>query len=276
MIEYTKSVFNYTGGKHKLLPQLIPMLPTNIHTFYDLFGGGFSVGLNTPCVKRVYNDTCFDMYFCLVSMYNTRYEQFLNNVEYLIDAYKLAPDNLLGYTALRHDYSYNKRDNLAQARFYLLCCQSFNNMQQYNKNGDFTAPFGRRLLHSDEKLESFIMALQSKNTLFYNQDFSNFDSFDCEFDFVYLDPPYNNSTAKYNLSWTMQHEYNLYYFCDELNKRGIRFGLSNTVRNKGKLNHVLQEWMKKYNVHHFEMDYGNCNYHRISKEPSEEIFICNY
>lgn len=36
---YIKSPLNYTGGKYKLLPQIIPMLPSNINTFVDLFGG---------------------------------------------------------------------------------------------------------------------------------------------------------------------------------------------------------------------------------------------
>lgn len=46
MNEYTKSPLNYVGGKFKLLPQIIPLFPTNINKFFDLFGGGFNVGIN--------------------------------------------------------------------------------------------------------------------------------------------------------------------------------------------------------------------------------------
>lgn len=35
-----KSPLNYVGGKYKLLPQLLPLFPKQINTFYDLFGGG--------------------------------------------------------------------------------------------------------------------------------------------------------------------------------------------------------------------------------------------
>lgn len=37
--KYIKSPLNYVGGKYKLLK--VPLFPKNIHTFVDLFGGGF-------------------------------------------------------------------------------------------------------------------------------------------------------------------------------------------------------------------------------------------
>lgn len=39
-MNYIKSPLNYTGGKYKLLPQILPLLPNNIDTFIDLFWGG--------------------------------------------------------------------------------------------------------------------------------------------------------------------------------------------------------------------------------------------
>lgn len=38
--ELIKSPLNYTGGKFKLLPQILPLFPNEINTFVDLFGGG--------------------------------------------------------------------------------------------------------------------------------------------------------------------------------------------------------------------------------------------
>lgn len=40
---FVKSPLNYTGGKSKLLPQLLNRFPKNIVTFVDIFGGGFNV-----------------------------------------------------------------------------------------------------------------------------------------------------------------------------------------------------------------------------------------
>lgn len=39
MNKYIKSPIFYMGNKYRLLPQLIPLFPSNINTFYDLFGG---------------------------------------------------------------------------------------------------------------------------------------------------------------------------------------------------------------------------------------------
>ena len=55
---YIKNPLNYTGGKYKLLPQIIPLLPEKVDTFVDLFGGGFNVGINVAADHFVYNDKC--------------------------------------------------------------------------------------------------------------------------------------------------------------------------------------------------------------------------
>lgn len=41
---YIKSPIFYMGNKYRLLPQLLPLFPSNIDTFYDLFGGSGSTG----------------------------------------------------------------------------------------------------------------------------------------------------------------------------------------------------------------------------------------
>ena len=51
-----QSPLNYTGGKFKLLPQILPLFPTNINTFVDLFCGGCNVGINVECENVIYND----------------------------------------------------------------------------------------------------------------------------------------------------------------------------------------------------------------------------
>ena len=40
LMEYVKSPLNYTGGKYKLLPQLLELFPKQVNSFVDLFAGG--------------------------------------------------------------------------------------------------------------------------------------------------------------------------------------------------------------------------------------------
>lgn len=51
-----QSPLNYTGGKYKLLKQILPLFPERINTFVDLFCGGASVGVNVECNHVVFND----------------------------------------------------------------------------------------------------------------------------------------------------------------------------------------------------------------------------
>lgn len=56
MNEYVKSPLNYTGGKYKLLPQIIPLLPDNIDKFLDLFGGSGTISANVKADRIICND----------------------------------------------------------------------------------------------------------------------------------------------------------------------------------------------------------------------------
>lgn len=56
-----QSPLNYTGGKFKLLPQILPLFPRKIFPrkidiFVDLFCGGCNVGINVTAKKHIYND----------------------------------------------------------------------------------------------------------------------------------------------------------------------------------------------------------------------------
>ena len=54
--EVIKSPLNFTGGKYKLLPQLLPLFPQDISTFVDLFCGGCNVAVNFSAKKIICND----------------------------------------------------------------------------------------------------------------------------------------------------------------------------------------------------------------------------
>ena len=55
-IKLIQSPLNYTGGKFKLLPQILPLFPKEIDCFVDLFCGGCNVGINVKSNKVNYND----------------------------------------------------------------------------------------------------------------------------------------------------------------------------------------------------------------------------
>lgn len=55
--EMIPSALNYTGGKYKLLPQILSLFPKDADKAVDLFCGGCNVGINLDCSKVQFNDS---------------------------------------------------------------------------------------------------------------------------------------------------------------------------------------------------------------------------
>lgn len=100
-------------------------------------------------------------------------------------------------------------------------------------------------------------------------------------DYVYCDPPYLITCASYNEKdgWNENDERDLLKLLDTLDEKGVYFGLSNVLENKGKQNTILNEWIENNNyvVYHLNNTYSNCSYHGKNKETTtDEVFITNY
>ena len=68
----------------------------------------------------------------------------------------------------------------------------------------------------------------------------------------------------------------MYKLCENLHKKGIKFGLSNVFENKGIKNDKLINWCEKnnWNVHTFDkFTYMACG---KGNSNAKEVFITNY
>ncbi|WP_207733747.1 DNA adenine methylase [Clostridium sp. 1001275B_160808_H3] len=300
---YIKSFLNYTGGKYKLLNQILPLFPQDIDRFVDLFCGGASVAINVNANKI----NCYDDINELIELFNfirsNDVEEIIVKIEEVIDRYGLSETNKNGYKHYDCNTSkglsqYNKeaymrlRDNYNNKAyetnnekilwFYTLIIFGFNNQIRFNKNGEFNIPSGKRDFNNKlrEKLIYFSNRIRRINISFEYADFRdvNLDNLN-ENDFVYLDPPYLITKAAYNEQggWTEQDEKDLLNLLDNLNSRGIRFALSNVFESKGKTNNILIEWASRYTVHNLNHNYNNSNYQVKDKSSRTlEVLICNY
>lgn len=210
-----KSPINYTGGKIKLLPQIIPLFPNEIDTFYDVFGGGANVGINMDWSNKIIiNDIDTHVIQLFNYIQHIDYDCLLNSMKNLINEYHLSnttkngyeyyecdtatglsPYNKSHYTELRTDFNnkqfHNHNENLV---FYLLLVFGFNNQIRFNKSGKFNTTIGKRDFNRnmEKKLFLFKNQIDSLNIDFINKDYMEFLSFDTpnNNDFVYFDPPY--------------------------------------------------------------------------------------
>ena len=292
--KYIKSPMNYTGGKYKLLHQIEPLFPENINLFVDLFTGGGNIAANVKANKIVAND-CEEN---IIGIYKTfqgydNVDELIGQIEEIIKTYGLTIDDTEAYNKFRKDYnclrtsqgdysplsSYN-----INILLYVLICYSFNHQYRFNSKGEFNMPFGKERSQWNENMKNnlikFHQRIKEKDIVFLNKDFRQLkvDKLGID-DFVYCDPPYLITCATYNEKdgWNQECEEDLLNLLDELNTKKIKFALSNVLYSKGKTNDLLIEWSKKYNVHHLDYTYQNCNYHTKDKtNKSDEVLITNY
>lgn len=277
-----KSPLNYVGGKYKLLPQLLPLFPDDIHTFVDLFCGGANVSVNIKAQRIIATDKQPEVIDFLNACIKLESKEMVDKIYGLIDKYNLSKTNKEGYLKLRNDYN---RGNKTWDMFYALVCYSFNNQIRFNSKGEFNMPFGKNRSSFNptlkQKFIEFVDTIKTIHIKFLCKDFRELKPTKlANNDFVYCDPPYLITCASYNESggWGISDEEDLLNLLDELNDKGIRFALSNVLESKGNSNDLLKKWAKRYRIHKIEAGYGNCNYQRRIKNNREtkEVLITNY
>lgn len=304
--EVIQSPLNYTGGKFKLLPQILPHFPQDVECFIDLFCGGGNVGINAPCNKVIFNDNNSLLRFVFGTFKNMDKQATFELIDHIIEKYGLSNTEKYGYEyygcnsaeglakyngeaflKLREDFNRNTNlDYNYYITLFVLIVYAFNNQIRFNRKGEFNLPVGKRDFNKKmrEKLSSFIDRLKSGDYKFESYDFRELPNEDWnDKTFVYVDPPYLITCATYNEQdgWNETLEKELLNYLDNLHERGIRFALSNVLHSKGKENKILIEWINnnigKYRVIYLDYTYSNSNYQtkdRTSK--TDEVLIVNY
>ena len=81
--------------------------------------------------------------------------------------------------------------------------------------------------------------------------------------------------SEYNKLWNEKREEELCGYLDELNRRGVKFGITNLITHKGRINRTFLEWSKKYMSYEVRSNYISFNDNTI-KADSREVFVTNY
>lgn len=276
---YVKSPLNYTGGKFKLLDQILPLFPEDIEVFVDLFGGGANVLANADAKYHVYNDLNAPVSGLIHWLYSTATETALAQVDHYIEVYGLNKENRDGYLACRLDY--NNEDTKHPSHLYALLTHAFNNQIRFNTKGEYNMPFGTGR-------SSFNPVLRERFTDFANRLHTlrlvgNATSFDEVIappgSFFYCDPPYLITTATYNEKdgWNPEQEEKLLHYLRTLDSYGIKWALSNVTHHQGRTNDLLIAFAGDYVTHELTMSYSHNSYHKKDRDSkSREVLVTNY
>ncbi|QSF35963.1 Dam family site-specific DNA-(adenine-N6)-methyltransferase (plasmid) [Priestia megaterium] len=301
--KYVKSPLNYTGGKYRLLDQIIPYFPKDIENFYDVFSGGANIGINSIAQNTVCIDYNEKVIRIQQLIQRKNFDELHNILIDKIEEFGLSRSYENGYEKYGCEStkglgSYNKEKYKLLKQMYntlpiseekdilllLLIIYGFNNQIRFNSKGDFNLPVGKRDYNGSVRnnLLRFSEASKEKSITFKVDDFRSLKDIKLsKNDFVYLDPPYLLGTASYNESggWAIKDETELLEVLDKLDENGIKFALSNVSEHKGQENIYLKNWVaeRSHYMHKLNFNYNNSNYQSKAKEKQTiEVLVTNY
>ncbi len=274
------SPLNYIGGKYDVLPLLKEHMPHDIETFYDLFGGGGTVSINSEAKRVVYNDINPFVCSLLHKIATTDIGKTIKYIDKTIKKYNLTKGDKESYLKFRDYYNSKTPDKREPLDLYLLICFGFEHQIRFNSSHCFNNPCGNSGFNQEmcEKLIAFNVKANKMKLDFSSKSYEQLENEITINDFVYCDPPYLNSCGAYNdgkrgfNGWDEEQEHKMLSFLERLNLRGVRFMLSNMVDRNGMQNHPLQEWITRNNFNVRE----NTTITKRNRQNRKEIIIINY
>lgn len=275
-IQY-ESPLNYIGSKYKYIKFINEHLPSKIDSFYDLFGGGFNVGINVNSKKVIYNEYNFFVKDLINLIHDSDTYRFIMNVKKIIKKYGLEPENKDSYLRARKDYNSKSIDKRDPVLLYAIILYGFQQQIRFNGSHEFNNPTGMRWFNNKvlEKLISFSRRIKEIDVSLYSCDYKSLINNVNNEDFVYLDPPYRLTTGAYNdgkrgfNGWGLNDESDLFYFCNELNSKKIRFMLSYVLEHGGKYNYELKKFVE-------DNGYSLIELPAVLGKNRKEVIIINY
>lgn len=279
-------VIRWTGGKRRLLPSIIELLPEQIDYYVEPFLGGGAVCLELLPNNAMLNDSNSE----LINMYNV----VRNNPEQLVDILKDhdSNDNKEYYLKIRELDRLNNWDNvdsvIKAARFIYLNRTCFNGLYRVNKKGYFNVPYDSHTKHRivyEDAINNLSNYLNNNNVNLFNLDYNDFiidqllnnNNIMNNYNniIVYFDPPYaplsetESFTSYTKHGFTLEDQVKLKCLCDILNESNIKWVLSNSTAN------IIYKLYNKYNIHHVEINRLNGRL-KSSRKRIQEVLITNY
>lgn len=241
-------VLKWVGGKRQLMGEIEKVLPKTYTTYYEPFIGGGAVLFELQPKKAVINDVNSE----LINLYNV----IKDDVELLIeDLRKHENTSEYFYTIRERDRDrelYEKLSNIEKAsRIVYLNKTCFNGLFRVNKSGEFNSPFGKYKnpnIVDEVTLRAVSKYFNKADIKILNSDFEQSLKGIRKGSFVYLDPPYDPVSSSANFTgydkggFNRDEQIRLKKLCDKLDKKGVKFLLSNSATD------FIKDLYKDYNI----------------------------
>lgn len=268
-------ILKWAGGKRQLLPQIIPLVPSDFKRYYEPFVGAGAVLFELHPETAVINDTNAE----LINVYTVIREQ-PDELIRILEGYDESHCKEFYYEIRDLDRDKEAFENLPDlekaARTIYLNRTCFNGLYRVNKQGFFNTPIGRNSVVKIVNKKGILAIhdyLVNSDIVIMNTDYKKALETVDKGDFVFLDPPYyptnKDSFLRYDIRhFGVQAQEELKKLCDSLTERGIRFIETNSDCDE------IKELYSDYNQ--LEVDVRRCINARSDGRRGKELIISNY
>ena len=268
-------VLKWVGGKRQLMDEIRQLVPKSYTTYYEPFIGGGAVLFDLQPDKAVVNDINGE----LINLY----EIIKNDVDALIEDLK-RHENTSEYFYNIRELDRNKEvyEGLSSvekaSRIVYLNKTCFNGLFRVNKAGEFNTPFGKYKnpnIVDEVTLRAVNKYFNRAKIKITNNDFEECLKGIRKGSFVYLVPPYDSVSNSANFTgydkggFNRDEQVRLKKICDKLNKRGVKFLLSNSSTD------FIKELYKEYDIKIVKAKRA-INSNGDSRGDVDEVLIRNY
>ena len=202
-VSKTSPLLRWAGGKRRLLPHILPLVPAVYNHYYEPFFGGGAVFFALSPIDASLSDLNAELISC--------YAQVRDKPEEVISYLQCLTNSEADYYKIRDNYPLTVTERAA--RLIYLSVLSFNGIYRQNRHGVFNVPYGHRSHVNpcdEKKIRATSKALSQVRLA--SGDFEEMLNKAKMGDLVYLDPPYtlahqSNGFVLYNdkiFSWKDQ------------------------------------------------------------------------
>lgn len=261
-----KPIVKWVGGKRGVLPYLLEAMPDEYNAYYEPFAGGAALFMALQPL---------DSHKAYISDLNSD----LINLYQVVQHYSSKLLQELDAMAERHceEYYYQVRSqhNIQDpvkraARFLFINKTGYNGLIRYNSKGEINTPWGHKKnpvsLYSEQDIRDAAEAFRGATLRCRSYTMCR----PGKGDFVYLDPPYDNTYNGYDKDgFGVKGQVALAEWCHMLDEKGVRFMLSNSDTP------LVNELYQDFDIQKIRAPRAvSCKAN--GRKPVQEVLVTNY
>ena len=254
----------WVGGKRALVPKIVPLLPGKFNTYFEPFVGGGA--LFFALESRLRYAYLSDINLDLIITYKVIAKETKELIKHLKE--HQSQHSKTYYKQIRDKHDIDNPIAVA-ARFIYLNKTCYNGLYRVNKKGHFNTPIGT---YKNPNICDEGNILNASRVLKKaNIEFQSFEKIKPQMkDFVYCDPPYDNTFTGYsNKGFDSNAQEQLRDQCMKWSKLGAYTMVSNSDTE------VIRNLYKNFHFHEVSAN-RNINCNGDGRGKVDELIITNY